>query len=98
MGSASPHEPLKDMEGYYNLLQAGSELESTLQREYIFTYVFKTTTFTLGELESVLCSIARIMYAIYSFGHNLDLIFDNLLERCARFNLSVKPCIGNLMD
>jgi len=34
MGSASPHEPLKDMEGYYNFLQAGSELESTLQREY----------------------------------------------------------------
>lgn len=34
MGSASPQEPQKDMEGYYNLLQAGSELESTLQREY----------------------------------------------------------------
>lgn len=35
MGSASPQEPLKDMEGYYNLLQASSELESTLQREYM---------------------------------------------------------------
>lgn len=43
----------------------------------------------------VLCSIAGIMYAIYSFGHNLDLIFDNLHERCARFNLSVMTCIGN---
>ncbi|XP_048032745.1 proto-oncogene DBL isoform X2 [Megalobrama amblycephala] len=32
MGSASPQEPLKDMEGYYNLLQASSELESTLQQ------------------------------------------------------------------
>ncbi|KAK7138068.1 hypothetical protein R3I94_013640 [Phoxinus phoxinus] len=32
MGSASPQEPQKDMEGYYNLLQAGSELESTLQQ------------------------------------------------------------------
>lgn len=35
MGSASPLEPEKDMEGYYNLLQAGSELENTLQREYM---------------------------------------------------------------
>ncbi|XP_057204860.1 proto-oncogene DBL isoform X1 [Triplophysa rosa] len=32
MGSTSPQEPQKDMEGYYNLLQAGSELESTLQQ------------------------------------------------------------------
>ncbi|XP_043113542.1 proto-oncogene DBL isoform X1 [Puntigrus tetrazona] len=32
MGSASPQEPEKDMEGYYNLLQAGSELENTLQQ------------------------------------------------------------------
>ncbi|XP_077092349.1 proto-oncogene DBL isoform X2 [Siphateles boraxobius] len=32
MGSASLQEPQKDMEGYYNLLQAGSELESTLQQ------------------------------------------------------------------
>ncbi|XP_055033962.2 proto-oncogene DBL isoform X1 [Misgurnus anguillicaudatus] len=32
MGTASGQEPQKDMEGYYNLLQAGSELESTLQQ------------------------------------------------------------------
>ncbi|XP_042626483.1 proto-oncogene DBL-like [Cyprinus carpio] len=32
MGSASPQEPEKDMEGYYNLMQAGSELENTLQQ------------------------------------------------------------------
>ncbi|XP_016423394.1 guanine nucleotide exchange factor DBS-like [Sinocyclocheilus rhinocerous] len=32
MGSASPQEPEKDMEGYYNLLQAGSKLENTLQQ------------------------------------------------------------------
>ncbi|XP_026874958.2 proto-oncogene DBL isoform X2 [Electrophorus electricus] len=31
MDPASPHEP-QDMEGYYSLLQAGSELESTLQQ------------------------------------------------------------------
>ncbi|XP_036424986.1 proto-oncogene DBL [Colossoma macropomum] len=31
MGPASPHQPQKDMEGYYSLLQAGSELENTLQ-------------------------------------------------------------------
>ncbi|KAI4885361.1 hypothetical protein NFI96_014333 [Prochilodus magdalenae] len=31
MGPASPHQPQKDMEGYYGLLQAGSELENTLQ-------------------------------------------------------------------
>ncbi|XP_051506180.1 proto-oncogene DBL-like isoform X5 [Myxocyprinus asiaticus] len=32
MGSVSPQVPQKDMEGYYNLLQASSELESTLQQ------------------------------------------------------------------
>ncbi|KAL6480217.1 hypothetical protein MHYP_G00112500 [Metynnis hypsauchen] len=31
MGPASLHQPQKDMEGYYSLLQAGSELENTLQ-------------------------------------------------------------------
>lgn len=38
MGSTSPQEPQKDMEGYYDLLQAGSELESTLQREYTLPF------------------------------------------------------------
>ncbi|KAG9272670.1 proto-oncogene DBL isoform X1 [Astyanax mexicanus] len=32
MGPDPPHQPQKDMEGYYSLLQAGSELESTLQQ------------------------------------------------------------------
>lgn len=34
MGPASPYQPQRDMEGYYSLLQAGTELENTLQREY----------------------------------------------------------------
>ncbi|XP_062855893.1 proto-oncogene DBL [Trichomycterus rosablanca] len=32
MGPASPLQPQRDMEGYYSLLQAGSELENTLQQ------------------------------------------------------------------
>ncbi|XP_060783764.1 proto-oncogene DBL isoform X2 [Neoarius graeffei] len=32
MGPASPHQPQRDMEGYYSLLQAGTELENTLQQ------------------------------------------------------------------
>ncbi|XP_046705882.1 proto-oncogene DBL isoform X4 [Silurus meridionalis] len=32
MGPASPPQPQRDMEGYYSLLQAGTELENTLQQ------------------------------------------------------------------
>ncbi|MCJ8734061.1 hypothetical protein PDJAM_G00231090 [Pangasius djambal] len=32
MGPASPYQPQRDMEGYYSLLQAGTELENTLQQ------------------------------------------------------------------
>ncbi len=58
MGSASPQEPEKDMEGYYNLLQAGSELENTLQREYMLIYVFKTTIFVHKDISFSGCSLA----------------------------------------
>lgn len=96
MGSASPQEPEKDMEGYYNLLQAGSELENTLQREYTCLpyitaiFVHKEISFSGCSLVFyvVLQGLCLLFITSWSFIHNLDLVFDNLLEWTG-LNLSV---------
>lgn len=62
MGSASPQEPEKDMEGYYNLMQAGSELENTLQRKYTFILCVFKTIFVHKDISFSGCSLA--IYAV----------------------------------
>lgn len=70
MGPASPQQPQTDMEGYYSFLQAGSELENTLQREY-----FTNTLETVNSITPI-CFIAVVECCSSTFntlGHKIKL-------------------------